>query len=327
MQFHFLSPSKIQQFVAHRSGETKIGTQVQSASNFDELRKSTATFVILGAEEDAGVRLNQGLGGAHTSWTAFLRAFVNIQVHPELNTEDILILGSWKLEAEMPLVQAVTQLDASIKETVSLIISLGKVPILIGGGHNNCYGMISGAATALGKSIPVINCDPHADLRETIIRHSGNGFSFALKDNFLSRYFVLAMHQAYNNAFIRKKIAENDKLGCSWYEEIFWKEEKSWSEAIREAKAFMKGARYGLELDLDAVEQVLSSAMSPMGISAQQAGAFVYQSAEEALYFHLAEGVQERADGVSSSTIGKLQSYLVQAFIKGKKLLPKKLKQ
>lgn len=318
MEFHLFTPTHLEEILTQRSGEIRLGSRIPMLDDLEHLSNSSAKFVVLGAVEDAGVRLNQGIGGADTSWSAFLRAFVNIQIHPELNAEDILILGHWEAALGAPLAQVVSQMDAALKQQIATIISLGKVPILIGGGHNNCYGMIAGAAAAYSRPIPVINCDPHADLRDTDARHSGNGFSFALEENYLSRYFVLAMHQAYNNEFIRQKMAQNESLGCNWYEDIFWKEEKEWKAAISEAKAFMQGAKYGLELDMDAIENVLSSAMTPMGISAQQAGAYVYQCASDALYFHLAEGVQHRADGQISSTIGKLQSYLVQAFIKGK---------
>jgi formiminoglutamase len=43
------------------------------------------------------------------------------------------------------------------------IIKLGKIPIIIGGGHNNAYGNIKGSALAKGK-LNAINFDAHSIL-------------------------------------------------------------------------------------------------------------------------------------------------------------------
>lgn len=316
MKFQCFNPQDCAQILSLRSGETKLGQKLQFVSSLEEIEHSSAKYVILGTGEDAGVKLNQGIGGAQTSWQSFLKAWVNIQVHPEMKPEHILIAGAWQPEAEESVQEVVSYLDHVLTEVVTRIVSWGKVPIIIGGGHNNAYGAIRGAASALGKAIGVINCDPHADLRATDTRHSGNGFSFALQEGYLHKYFILGMHQAYNNVYIRNLMGENEQLSCLWYEDIFWKQSISWEGAIEQARNFV-GAPYGLELDMDSIEHVLTSAMTPMGISAQQAGMYVYQLANQACYFHLAEGVYQREDGQVWPMIGKLQSYLVQAFIKG----------
>lgn len=62
---------------------------------------------------------------------------------------------------------------------MSEIVSAGVVPIVIGGGHNNSYGMLRGSSKGLNSQVNAINIDPHADFRELEGRHSGNGFSYA----------------------------------------------------------------------------------------------------------------------------------------------------
>lgn len=76
------------------------------------------------------------------------------------------------------------KIDAVVAETVKKILSAGKIPITIGGGHNNAFGIIKGASEAFEKPVNVLNIDAHTDLRKLEHRHSGNGFSFALKKGF-----------------------------------------------------------------------------------------------------------------------------------------------
>ncbi len=85
-------------------------------------------------------------------------------------------------------------------------------------------------------------------------------------------------------------------------------------------KNVAKVKNYGVELDMDAIENALSSAYTPVGITPQQAMYYLYEVAnnENATYLHIAEGIHKRADGEENILTGKLISYLVQAFIKGK---------
>ena len=62
------------------------------------------------------------------------------------------------------------------------IVPSGKIPIIIGGGHNNAYGNIKGLALAKGKPVNAINFDAHSDFRIMEGRHSGNGFSYAFEE-------------------------------------------------------------------------------------------------------------------------------------------------
>ena len=73
--------------------------------------------------------------------------------------------------------ELVNQIDKEVVHTITSIVKTGKIPIIIGGGHNNAYGNIKGTALAKGKPINAVNLDAHSDFRILEGRHSGNGFS------------------------------------------------------------------------------------------------------------------------------------------------------
>ncbi|MGG2339479.1 arginase family protein, partial [Salmonella enterica] len=67
---------------------------------------------------------------------------------------------------------AVNTIDDAVEKVVQTITQYKKMPIIIGGGHNNAYGCIKGAAKGWYKSgviemaqINAINLDAHADYR------------------------------------------------------------------------------------------------------------------------------------------------------------------
>jgi formiminoglutamase len=80
----------------------------------------------------------------------------------------------------------------------------------------------------------------------------------------------------------------------------------------------MEDAFTGIEIDLDSIENVLCSAMTPSGITALQARQYVSYcgASTKAVYLHLCEGATELNDGKKNEITGKLLSYLVSDFIK-----------
>ena len=69
---------------------------------------------------------------------------------------------------------------------------------------------------------------------------------------------------------------------------------------------------------MDCIENALSSATSPSGISVLQARqyiTFIAQNAKAA-YLHICEGATQLADGRKNENTGKLISYLVSDFVK-----------
>jgi len=316
----------IEKILDRRAGETKLGELVQATQgNWEqELSESKATFVLLGICEDVGVRANGGIGGAGSAWQLFLKSFLNIQHNDFLKGETLFLLGrfSWPehTEADLSLLKTQTAaIDQAVAPVIQKIIAAGKIPVVIGGGHNNAYPLLKGASEALKRKINAINLDAHADFRIQEGRHSGNGFRYAYNDGFLENYAMLGLHEAYNNNTILEEIRDNDHLLAIYWEDIFLRTVISWDNAIDVLLKHVQAGPFGTELDVDCIENVLSSAMTPAGISMQQAMKYLYQCGRNrnAVYLHLPEAIYQRADGLEARLSGKMLNYLVQAFIRG----------
>ncbi len=192
--FKIYSQSDVLALTTQREGEEKFGEKVLVISSLNEIGNSSAKFVLLGIPEDIGVRANLGVGGAKTAWQATLKAILNIQSNSFLNGEEILVLGHFEIgeptdQSLMGLRKKVSKIDELIYPVIQQIIAADKIPIVIGGGHNNCYPIIKGTSLALNTKVNVINIDAHTDLRNPLEgRHSGNGFSTAFL-NGNSNYF------------------------------------------------------------------------------------------------------------------------------------------
>jgi len=80
----------------------------------------------------------------------------------------------------------------------------------------------------------------------------------------------------------------------------------------------MKGTFTGIKLDLDCIENTLSSTMSPCGISTLQARQYLHHvaSCTEVAYLHVAEGATKLYNGLNQPLTGELVSYLVSDFLK-----------
>lgn len=338
MNKHVKSYTKedISKITRRRSGEEKIGEGVQTVSGDWQtaLQKTSAKFVIFGIPEDIGVRANYGRAGAATAFKPALDSFLNQQNNGFLNAETVFVLGEvyvddlmdsakeldMKNKSELvKLRELVNVLDERVSELVKFIISLHKVPLIIGGGHNNSFGNIKGASEATGKKINVINCDPHLDFRLLEGRHSGNGFSYAYEQNFLNKYAVLAMHEQYNNNSSIQKFREDaGHLFFNTYESVFVREEQEFATALKQCIGFVREEPCGLEIDLDAITNVPSSAKTSSGISPMQARQYIHQSSINLniLYFHIAEGAPVLSHIKADNKTGKLIAYLMTDFIK-----------
>lgn len=330
------SEQDIKGFVRQRTGEQKLGEVVLAFSEnwAQELKTSTARFIVVGIPEDVGVRANYGRPGANTAFKPALESFLNQQANSYLEQGSVAVLGEIRVDDLMAQAQEldvkkkeeiivlrdlVALLDERVAGVVETIVAAGKVPVMIGGGHNNAYGNIKGASLALQQPINVINCDPHLDFRALEGRHSGNGFSYAFERSYLNRYAVFAMHEQYNNrASIDKFIQVPDRLFYTSYEAIYVREELSANKAIQHCVGFVKEGRCGVELDLDAITNVPTSAKTSSGISPLEARQFIHQCASKLtpVYLHIAEGAPVLSHIKADNKTGKLIAYLVSDFIK-----------
>lgn len=335
------SKNDIEQLTRKRTNETKIGENVivlkLEKKWEEELSKSNCQFVLLGIPEDIGVRANYGREGAHTAWMPALDSFLNQQSNEFLNGKEICVLGHIYVNDVMKtsnhlnvnnknelqeLRKLVEVIDKRVSEIVSKIISCGKIPIIVGGGHNNSYPIIKGCSMALSKKINVINCDAHTDFRSLEGRHSGNGFSYAYQENYMNNYSVFCMHEQYNTQSVLKNFAENQQhLYYSTYEDVFVRENKTFADTLNQNIGFVKRDECGVEIDLDAITNVPSSAKTSCGISPIQARQYAHQTAKQlnTLYFYIAEGAPILSHIKADNKTGNLITYLISDFIKGVK--------
>lgn len=325
-------------FTRTRSGETKLGEKIQAISNEkrwqDALKQSSARFVLIGIPEDIGVRANLGVGGTQTAWKSFLGSFFNIQHNQFLSGESILLLGEFdftELQVKSKnkpleyLRDIVAEMDKHVAGLIQKVVVCGKIPIVVGGGHNNAYGNIKGAALGLQEAgkikkaqINVINFDAHADFRALEGRHSGNGFSYAMQEGYLNKYGMLGLHQNYMSQSMLDTIYQNKNIQAHFFEDIFVTQKISMEQTMEVLLYFTRNGYTGIEIDLDAIENVLSSAISPSGFSTSQARQLIHQSAvkNKIAYLHICEGAAELDNGLKSSATGKLIAYLVSDFVK-----------
>ncbi len=342
--FKFYNKHDVLSVTRIRRFETKLGERVQVIKDPDaletSLQNSSASFVLLGIPEDIGVKANMGIGGTDSAWLAFLHAFLNIQSNDFLEGGSILLLGHFDFSDIEQLIEknahgfderleayrhAVNTIDDEVEQLIHIITQNKKIPIVIGGGHNNSYPCIKGAAKGFYKAgvIPIaqinaINLDAHADFRPMEGRHSGNGFSYAEADGYLEKYCVLGLHENYLPQNVWMDMVNNPFVDCITYEDIFLHEKRTFLQAVGHATDFTNDTLCGIELDLDCIENALSSASSPVGISINQARQFIcFASADSKVaYLNISEGAVQLSDGRTSAGTGKLISYLVSDFVK-----------
>jgi len=322
----------------HRSGEIKFGEKMMTIPKGIDpaafLKTSEAKYVLFGIPEDIGVRANFGRPGTASAWESAIGSIANIQHNRFCKGSQILVLGHLNVCEEMKevkhlnfndvddrtkLSQLVERIDKEVSHIIFNIIKSGKIPIIIGGGHNNSYGNIKGTALAKGKAINAINFDAHSDFRILEGRHSGNGFSYAFEEGFLKKYFVFGLHENYTSKSVLDIIKKTvDRVRYVTYDSINIRKEKEFNQELILASEFIQSDCYGIEIDLDAIPNIPSSAMTLSGFSIEELRQFVtyFGKNKNAAYLHICEGAPDLAEGKNNHLIGKLIGYLVTDFIK-----------
>ncbi|RYJ42526.1 formimidoylglutamase [Flavobacterium beibuense] len=330
----------LSKYTSHRSGEIKFGERIltipKEEKTFEYLKSAEADFVLLGVPEDLGVRANFGRPGADTAWETAIKAIVNLQHNKFCKGNRLLILGHIDVSGIMKEAEAldvtvkedrkqlsllVEKVDKEVSHIVAKIISAGKTPIIIGGGHNNAYGNIKGAALAKGKPVNAINFDAHTDFRQLEGRHSGNGFSYAMEEGFLKKYFIFGLHENYASKGVMENIKKlSERIRYNTYEQIAIRKERSFSDEMAHALGYIEDEYFGIEIDLDSLPNVASSAMTPSGFSIEKVRQFIHYFGKNknTAYLHLCEGAPALDNDKNSHLTGKLIAYLVTDFIKAK---------
>lgn len=322
----------------HRSGEIKFGEKMKIVPKdidpVEFLKTCEAKYVLFGIPEDIGIRANFGRPGAASAWDSAIKSIANIQHNRFCKGSQVFILGQLNVSGEMKevehldfndiddrfkLSQLVEKIDKDVSHVIFNIIKLGKIPIIIGGGHNNSYGNIKGSALAKGKPINAINFDAHSDFRILEGRHSGNGFSYAFEEGFLKKYFIFGLHENYTSKSVLDIIKKiEDRVRYNTYDSVNIRKEKDFNQEMALALEFINDDFFGIEIDLDSIPNIACSAMTLSGFSVEQLRQFIsyFAKNKNATYLHICEGAPDLGEDKNNDLIGKLIGYLVTDFIK-----------
>jgi formiminoglutamase len=322
-----------------RSGETKFFEDAKYVSNLNDLPSlladSEVKFVLFGIKEDIGVLANNGQPGAKNTWDSTLKSLLNLQSNEFTNPSNVLILGHLDFTDLYDVLSTVKsdqlqhtyrtyveKIDQCVTQLVCTIVKAGKIPILIGGGHNNAYGAIKGSSLALNTKINVLNFDAHTDLRALEGRHSGNGFRYAIEEGYLDRYYIFGLHENYTSKEVLNYIeASKSNIKFNTFEDLTVRKKSSFKKASKIAMGFISNSKFGIEIDCDAIQNISSSAQTPSGFSVNQTRRFIHYfgSHPNATYLHICEAATSTNDSLTNAQTGKLLSYLITDFLNARK--------
>jgi formiminoglutamase len=299
-------------FYSKRVGETRVGEIIPKNS------VGSSKFVLLGIEESVGPIANNGFSGSENAWSAFLANFLNTQIHKNFSGKEIAVLGSIK-NVKLPesideARKLVEELDVFVLEILNQELSQDQIPIVIGGGHNNALPLMRWVAQSNG--INCVNIDPHADCRNTEVRHSGNSFSTALEEKTIKSYSVLGLHEAYNNQYILDFL---EKHSCfhTYYEDYLLGKSTLLTDFEKRIEELNPTEKIALEIDMDAIAFMPSSALSPSGFSVDQIRAVCLSLKtiqSKVAYLHFPEAAPKNP--IEQKIVGKTLSYFVRDFVR-----------
>lgn len=322
----------------HQRGEIKLGERINllnASQNIEKaLEECHAEYVLVGVPENIGVKAKTGRTNNTLIWEDTLKNLLNLQDNDFNNGAKLCLLGHLDFSEEMEVAdtldinhkkqkkiyyQLVEQIDKEVSHLVFTILKSGKLPIIVGGGQNNSYGAIKGAALASGHAINAINFDAYSHFLLTEGRHSGNSFSYAFEEGFLKKYFVFGLHENYTSKGVLDAFKkESKKIRYSTYEEMIVREEKNFKIEIQQALKFLEKEGFGIDVDLDATTIFSGESVFSSGFHARELRQFVnlIGKSDKVNYFQIAEGSSVVSENNSSEQIGKLISILIMDFIK-----------
>ena len=347
--FHYYTKQELLEQVKLRKYESKLGERVQvaniSTETVQELHvrfEGPTKYVCFGIPESIGIMGNHGSKGAENTWFHFVRSFLNLQSTDLCFGDNIILAGYFDFTAVSKIIDehsfsseerinacrhAVANIiDEEVEELVKAIVMAGKIPIVIGGGHNNAYPIIKGTSKSLQKmdvipsaSINAINLDAHAEYRILEGRHSGNPFRYAMEEGYLNKYTVVGLQERINPQSMMDDLYSNVKNLYFTYEQIFVEEKLNFLQAIAQSFSFVEEGPIALELDLDVISESSSGGKNTSGVSIREARQFIRFSGNypNIASFHLCEGNAFNLTA-DSSQIGNLVSIMVLDFIKSR---------
>jgi formiminoglutamase len=120
-----------------------------------------------------------------------------------------------------------------------------------------------------------------------------------------------------------KKI--ESRVQFNTYDEIKIRKQKDFEEEMTKNHDFINDDFYGIEIDLDAIPNIASSAMTLSGFSVEELRQFIsfFGKCENAAYLHICEGAPDLGDEKNNHLIGKLIGYLLTDFMKANAIVLK----
>ncbi|MBP7862766.1 formimidoylglutamase [bacterium] len=330
-------------YTSSRLGESKLGEGVKVTQELETLQarldaahKEGALHCILLIPEDIGPRANLGRAGSNKGPEAFLQYFLNMQHNALMDPNKVLILGEIAVEDLMleassddidGLRQLCKKLDERVAPVVEAIADAGLELVVIGGGNNNSFPIMEGIVKSLRKrtgkkelGLSVVNCDPHADFRLMEGRHSGNGFNYAHDAGYLKKYCVFGLHENYNSLDTLKRMDEAGFISLKW-EDFAIRKNITFDDCIKETSKYLHDMYpVGIELDMDAIENMPTSARTPFGINLQDAAHYIHTLAYDldSKYLHLSEAAPPLGNDDSDRQVGKSLALLVVTYLKAR---------
>ena len=299
-------------YLSSRALEQRIGEVINGTSS--------PKYLIIGIEESVGPQANLGKGGSENAFHSFCQKFLSMQSTKETDFSQVAIMGSISIEnlpTSMTVVQkreTVEKLDDFIIAQMNKLLTPDTIPIIIGGGHNNAFPIIQALSSHHQSPLSVVNLDAHADYRPLEGRHSGNPFSYAFDSGSLSHYSVLHLQKRYNSQKTLDQL-KRDGHFFTFHEDYIDNSRNFENDLIQVHQYFSNYPHTGIELDLDTIENMPSSAISCSGVSMHQARKYIraFAQSKTVRYMHLPEGAPTNTH--ENNMVGKALAYLVTDFI------------
>ena len=337
-------------------GDTRLETGPRLEAELSRLYENGARIALIGVPESIGPRANHGRAGAELGWQAFLQSFLNLQVNAKIPAESFALIGEVvcdDLNAEADgaaiaddtaaadpgaevddatasapgasiarLRELCASLDEQVHSVLRPLFAAGFEVVLVGGGHNNAYPLLSSLSEVTGTPCGAVNLDPHADFRALEGRHSGNGFSYAHADSALAHYHVLALHEGRNNRAILDRLEQS---GFAYHSVHSLYSRADLNDVLSEVAitASSWGCPVGIEVDVDVLRHAPASSLNAAGVTIAEAYRYVahLSSLSEARYLHIPEAapaLHPAGTEAGMRACGQLLTELVLAFVHGR---------
>ncbi len=299
-----------------REGELKLGQTIGCSIDEEHIN-----YVVVGIAESIGPQANLGNSGSENAFDAFLKRFLNMQSNEFYDGSDTAIYGKIVQNCSFETIdearKLTAELDTLVEETITTILLKGKIPIVIGGGHNNAFPIIAANFKILREEIAVLNLDPHADCRKLEGRHSGNPFSYAFANGYLDTYTVLGLHKSYNSSFLLDFLIENN-FSFTFFDDYIDHPDLLVNDIQKYSALFEEYPHVGIELDMDAIQNMPSSAFSPSGITLEAARFYIKTASQNPnlRYLHIPEGAPCTTH--EEKIVGKALAYIVWDFLEAR---------